>query len=152
HIQGHVPWQAGAAIGVFARPSPVTCHDLAKRLPRQGASELEERVGGVDSDRNDCAIFGWSWAEPKRTMVLLFHDRLLRCKTCADTQTYQKEQRLFNPRRAHRAPWVGSAHRDSQPPLRDTLYISATLIHKPGFITCYPMSVTLRGTVIFLTC
>src|SRR5256885_41090 len=57
-------------------------------------------------------------------MVLLFHDMLLRCNTCAYTQTYQKEQQLFNPRRAHRAPWVGSANRDSPPPLRDTLYIT----------------------------
>src|SRR4029450_2104192 len=78
----------------------------------------------VHIDRNCFAIFGCLWAEPRRTMVLLFHDRLLRCNTCAYTQTYQKEQQLFNPRRALGAPWVGSAHRDSQPPLRDTLYLN----------------------------
>ena len=76
-----------------------------------------------DSDRNDDIVFGWPWAEPRRTMLLLFHEMLLRCNTGAYTQTSQREQQLFNPRRVPGAPWVGSADRCPQPPLRDMLYV-----------------------------
>src|SRR5262249_46239776 len=122
-IQGHVPWQAGAAIGIFAGPPPMTPHDLAEGVPRQGTFELEKRMRMIYIDRNRFALFGCLWAKPRRTMAVFFHEVLLRGNTCAYPQTEQKEQRLFNPRRARCAPWVGSTDRGPLSPLRDLLYI-----------------------------
>jgi hypothetical protein len=50
HVQGHIPRQARAAIGVFACPSPVTRHDLAKCLPWKSAFELKQRVVVIHVD------------------------------------------------------------------------------------------------------
>src|SRR5215471_16837630 len=116
----------------------MTPHDLAEGVPRQGTFELEKRMRMIYIDRNRFALFGCLWAKPRRTMAVFFHEVLLRGNTCAYPQTEQKEQRLFNPRRARCAPWVGSTDRGPLSPLRDLLYVVASCYPGPAphMVTC----------------
>jgi hypothetical protein len=53
-------------------------HNLEEGLPREGTLELKQPVVVVHRDRDNFAVCGCVWADPRHTMASFFHDVLLR--------------------------------------------------------------------------
>jgi hypothetical protein len=66
-----------AAVGVFACPSPVTRHDLDKRLPGKSTFELQQRRVVSHIDLDDYAVGGCPRAALRHTISAFFHGELL---------------------------------------------------------------------------